>query len=72
MSGFVMCMGPCLVCKNLFSFNPHRVPSYRVKGEREPICESCMKRINEQRQERGQDPFPINPDAYEALPEEEL
>jgi len=67
-----MCHGSCLVCKRFFSFNPHRVPSYRLKGEREPICESCMKRINEQRQERGQDPFPINADAYEPLPEEEL
>lgn len=72
MPGYVLCTSACLTCKRLFSYNPHHVPSLRVKGEREPICPSCMESINMKRTEKGLDPFPIHPEAYEPLPEELL
>ena len=72
MSGFVFVMGPCFMCKKIFTFNPRYVPSFRVKGEREPICAGCLAVVNERRKEAGDDPFHIHPEAYEPLPEEEL
>jgi hypothetical protein len=72
MSGFVIAMAPCLQCGRPFSFNPLKVPSYRVNGVREPICEECMNDLNVQRKALGLDPFPIAPDAYAAIPETEL
>lgn len=72
MNGFVQAIGRCLLCRQPFGFNPHKVPSYRVNGEREPICPTCMADLNQKRQMAGLDPFPIAPDAYAALPEDEL
>jgi hypothetical protein len=70
--GFAYCMGPCLGCGLPFVFNPVRVPSFRVKGVREPICERCMTLINAKRDAAGLPPFTIMPDAYEACDESEL
>ncbi len=56
----------------MFSFNPHKVPSLRVAGIREPICLDCMTLGNKKREEMGLAPHPINQDAYEAIREEEL
>lgn len=71
--GFVTCMSPCIVCHQVFSYNPHRVPSTSVvTGTREPVCRDCMNRINERRKEKGLAPFPILSDAYEPLDEREL
>jgi transposase-like protein len=71
--GYAFVMGHCLRCQRLFSFNPHKVPSIRIKGEKEPICKDCHSIINEKRKEAG---VPLWPDplpgAYEAFPEEEL
>jgi hypothetical protein len=61
---WMMVMGTCLACGNIFSFNPHRVPSF--KGE--PVCGPCMARVNEKRRGMGLPPHPVMPDAYE--PEE--
>jgi hypothetical protein len=73
MTGYVLAWGPCLCCRAVFAFNPHRVPSSSaVTGEREPVCRPCMEMGNRMRVERGMAPHPIHPEAYEALPEEEL
>lgn len=62
--GYMYCMGPCFSCKKLFSFNPHRVPSYNG----EPICRECIERVNTKRKEMGSPLWPVPRDAYE--PEE--
>lgn len=72
MPGFAIILGSCYSCQSLFSFNPHKVPSIRVNDVRQPICGRCMEDANEQRADRGLPPHPIHPDAYEAIPEEEL
>ena len=66
--GFVMIMGPCAVCGNIFSYNPSYVPSLK----NQPFCGDCMESINILRASRGVSPLVVHPDAYEPLPEEEL
>lgn len=70
--GFALCTGTCAACHRLFMFNPVRVPSVRINGEREPVCEACMRAANVERAKRGLEPFVILPDAYEACDEAEL
>lgn len=73
MSGYVLAWSPCIACGRVFSYNPHRVPSSSaVTGQREPICQPCMHRLNAKRKEMGLEPFQIHQDAYEPLPEEQL
>jgi hypothetical protein len=72
MSGFVICYGTCVNCHRQFSFNPNKVPSVRVDGVREPVCRSCMQQANARRVALDLPPHPIEPDAYEPLPEGEL
>jgi hypothetical protein len=76
--GYMSCIGNCVSCNTLISFNPERVPSIRVSrnaegkwvvdpnGSREPVCENCVERFNQRRKELGQEPFVIPPDAYTA------
>ena len=63
--GYAMAMGPCFGCKQIFSFNPVKVPSYQG----EPICESCIKRVNEKRKATGLPLWPVPSDAYEPCEE---
>jgi hypothetical protein len=71
--GYAFAMSPCLGCKRLFSYNPMKVPSHRdAQGVKQPICQGCMTLINALRKDKGFEPFPIPPDAYEPCPEEEL
>jgi hypothetical protein len=70
--GYALATGHCLLCKRLFSFNPVRVPSFRVQGSREPICQDCIEKVNIKRVDAGVPPFHISPDAYEACDEGEL
>lgn len=72
MSGFVWAAGPCFACKRVFYFNPNHVPSIRVRGEREPVCVTCMGGANRKREAMGLTPHPIHPDAYQPMPEHEL
>ena len=58
-------IGTCWGCGKMFSFNPNRVPSIRVEGERQPVCLDCITATNEKRKEMGVDLFPIPTDAYE-------
>lgn len=64
----VLLTSPCLGCGQMFASNPNHVPSLN----NQPICRECVTEANEQRVEMGLDPHPIHPQAYEALPEEEL
>jgi len=70
--GYVFAMGPCLRCGRVFSFNPHRVPSIRVNGEREPVCRPCYEHLARLQQAAGMKVLELPHDAYEPLPEEEL
>jgi len=70
--GYALCLGSCCSCGGSFSFNPVKVPSFRVNGVREPICGTCMETVNAQRVEAGLEPHAIDPEAYEPCREEEL
>lgn len=73
--GYALCMSPCAICKTICTYNPMTVPSIRLNGpssSREPICEMCMIRANSERLKRGLPALPVEPDAYEGCPEEEL
>jgi DNA-directed RNA polymerase subunit RPC12/RpoP len=73
MSGYCSVISPCIVCGQIFSYNPHRVPSTSLlTGEREAVCQDCMNRINAKRATMGLPPHEILPGAYDPLPEEEL
>jgi hypothetical protein len=73
MPGFVMAYGTCISCKRPFSFNPMKVPSTSaITGTREPVCRSCMDAANAKRVAGGLPPHPIDPEAYEAAPEDEV
>lgn len=58
-----MMMALCYGCHVPFMSNPERVPSFRG----EPLCRSCIARLNELRIERGLEPFAVAPDAYEPV-----
>jgi hypothetical protein len=75
--GYMACMGNCVTCGRIFSFNPHRVPSVRVRrengrwvpdeaGSREPVCLPCIEQANRERQRMGRPLIQILPGAYEA------
>ena len=66
--GYELCMGVCIACGRVFGFNPHRVPSVRVKGEREPVCQECIEVANAKRKAAGLPELKVLPGAYE--PEE--
>jgi hypothetical protein len=70
--GYAMCTGACIGCGKVFSFNPVRVPSIRIKGSREPICQACVDRVNPTRIANGLEPIVPLPDAYEPCDEDEL
>ena len=70
--GYAFAMSHCIGCKQPFSYNPHKVPSIRVEGVREPICRACVDAANPHRIAGGLLPIIIEPGAYEAMPEEEL
>jgi hypothetical protein len=81
MSGYVYMLGPCLVCKRPFSYNPVRVPSHPARGgvpvadasaPKEPICSECIVVVNAGRREAGNAEWPVHPDAYEPVAEGEL
>ena len=70
---YVFCHGQFFSCKNLFGFNPELVPSIRVNsqgqadpnGSKEPICASCIARVNPKRIANGLEPIHILPGAYD-------
>lgn len=67
--GYMICFAPCIRCGKPFGCNPELVPSLRINGQREPICEFCHGELNSKRIEAGLEPWPAPlPGAYE--PEE--
>ena len=65
---YMMAYAACINCKQMFTFNPERVPSVRVNDRREPICRSCVEWANPQRVAKRLEPIRVLPGAYE--PEE--
>jgi hypothetical protein len=74
---FMACIGNCIGCGAIFSFNPQRVPSVPVRyeaerlvpdpsGTRQPICQSCVARWNVIRKSKGIPEIITLPGAYEA------
>jgi hypothetical protein len=53
MSGYVAATMPCYCCKQIFSYNPMRVPSINVNGMRQPICRPCVDLANPSRRASG-------------------
>ena len=72
MSSFVFITGPCLTCKNIFSYHPNKVPSVRVNGVREAVCKTCIDAANIKRREIGMTDLTYADDAYEGCPEAEV
>ncbi len=71
--GYYCVWSPCAGCGRVIGYNPHHVPSIRVKDVREPVCRSCFNRWNEMhRTSKGLDPVPLHPDAYSPAPEGEM
>ena len=77
---YLLLYSPCVSCGQIFAYNPKRVPSVTIDGEREPVCKDCIAAENLKREcyiAIGQtDPYlPIltyHPDAYEPISENEL
>ena len=68
--GYMFATSPCGACKNMMSYNPHSVPSFRFNGtDREPVCKDCMAAANAAREKQGFEPHPILADAYEPTEE---
>jgi hypothetical protein len=71
--GYAFMVAACANCGEIFSFNPHKVPSLRINGVRHQICQACFRKWNEiHRVSKGLEPIPPKEGAYEACPEEEL
>jgi len=63
--GWMMVMGHCVACHEIFTFSAERVPSLVVNGEREPVCQACITRVNPIRIANGLPPIVPLPGAYE-------
>lgn len=72
--GYAFATSPCYGCKQIFSYNPVRVPSVcdPQTGTREPICRNCVERVNPLRIANGLEPITPLPGAYEPCDESEL
>lgn len=70
--GYVMGFSKCYTCNQPFGYNPNYVPSVRVDGIKEPLCKTCIEDANSKRKALGISQFPVHPQAYEPLNEEEL
>jgi hypothetical protein len=69
---FVLMHAACARCHAPFAFNPLRVPSVLIKGRREPLCRPCVEWANAERARRGMPTWPIYPDSYEPVDEQEV
>lgn len=68
MGGFVFATAACGACKQIFTFNPRKVPSLNNV----PFCRECVEAANPIRKANGLPEIPILSDAYGACREEEL
>jgi len=67
--GYFYLVGTCWSCGAVFGFNPDRVPSIMVGGQRRQVCRDCIERANPRRVANGLDPVVPLPGAYEPQPE---
>lgn len=54
--GYGIVVGRCVLCREMFGFNPDRVPSIitaESNGQREPVCKTCLPFFNEERERLG-------------------
>lgn len=73
MSGYVVVIGPCVACGRIIGYHPNKAPSLVVDGEPRALCEACFNRWNEiHRLSQGLPPEPLDPEAYEPCPGEQL
>ena len=70
--GYVYMTSQCFSCKQLFDYNPHRVPSLTIRGVREPFCKRCVEEANPKRIANGLEAVEILDGAYEPMKEAEL
>lgn len=70
--GVAFATSPCIGCHRIFTYNPMRVPSITYHGSREPICATCVERVNPLRIANGLEPIVPLQDAYEPCDESEL
>lgn len=70
---YAFMLAPCYCCKQPFSFNPNKVPSFKDRqGVKQPICSHCIVWINAERKRRGLSHAPPLDGAYEPCDEKEL
>lgn len=67
-NGYCIAVVPCINCGRSFGCNPVKVPSVRINGIREPLCELCVDAYNERRLAAGLEAFPVPADAYQPAP----
>jgi hypothetical protein len=72
MTGYVFAHSVCIGCGKPFSYNPHKVPSLRHNGVREPVCQTCVDIANPIRIKNGLEPIVPLPGAYDPMPEHDL
>ena len=72
-AGYYFATGTCLLCGEIFNFNPHLVPSIpigengkpAIDGTRQPVCRACAESMNLARRGNGLPLFVITDAAYE-------
>lgn len=64
LDGRVFTVGPCVVCRTSFTFDPELVPVVVMVGDRHPICQSCVELANPIRRENGVPPITVPDGAY--------
>ena len=69
---FALMHSECLGCGKVFAYNPKHVPSLPVDGVKEPICLSCVETANQERSDKGVEPFVIHPNAYAPIDADQL
>jgi hypothetical protein len=63
-------LSACVGCQQIISYNPNKVPSLSVNGNREPICKKCFNKWNEiHRTSKGLEAVYLHPEAYSATRE---
>jgi hypothetical protein len=70
--GYAIVTGTCFGCQEFFGYNPHKVPSIRVNGERQAICRDCVGIVQGNQRRSGTAVTEIHPQAYEPIHESEL
>jgi hypothetical protein len=68
--GYYFMLAPCVACGKPFGFHPDKVPSLRVNGVREPVCQDCVRRASVLRTAKGLPLIVPLPGAYEPAEED--